>query len=377
MDGASISFLNLIKGIKEKGIEVVVVFPDWNEEFVSQINDIGIRYYQTPLVFMARRNWVKLNWKGKSLDTLSLIKQLFFSSRNLLPIIKNEAPDIIHTNVGVIIEGLFCSKIMRIPHVWHLREYQDKDFGWRIIPSKSIFSKMLRKSYVIAITKNILNHFGLKESFKYRAIYNGILPKSSVYLDFPKVKYFLCASRISREKGHDAVIRSFAEFIKYKADYKLKILGFGDEAYISELKQLSKSLGCEDSVEFLGYTDDVTPYMRRARALVVASLNEGFGRMTAEAAFCGCAIIGRNTGGTKEIMDEIGGMPFNEDQELLDNMKKVSRMSDNEYLEMVELSQQKAVDKYSNENNVNQIYNFYMDILKSRNNAVVTKDVLS
>ena len=45
-----------------------------------------------------------------------------------------ENPDIIHTNTGVIHEGLKVAKRLKIPHVWHLREYQDKDFNWEAFP---------------------------------------------------------------------------------------------------------------------------------------------------------------------------------------------------------------------------------------------------
>ena len=43
--------------------------------------------------------------------------------------------------------------------------------------------------------------------------------------------------------------------------------------------------------------------MSKALALFVPSSFEGFGFITVEAMFCGCLVIGRNTGGTKEQFD--------------------------------------------------------------------------
>ena len=106
------------------------------------------------------------------------------------------------------------------------------------------------------------------------------------------------------------IIWAFALFFRKHVDYKLLIAGFGNESYIAQCVDLAKKLGCEKNVLFSGYVEDVRPLMDNATALVVASYNEGFGRMSAEACFRGCLLIGRNTGGTKEIMDSVGGFPF-------------------------------------------------------------------
>lgn len=364
MGGATISFLNLVRGLKNKGYEIVVVCPDWNEEFMKHLDKMGISHHCCPIVVSIFPSLSKLNYKGKTVEILRLIRKKIYSYRCLLPIIKKEKPDIIHTNVGVVQEGFFCAKRLSIPHVWHLREYQDKGFNWRIFPSKCIFQWLLQQSYVISITKDIHLHFELKESIKHRVIYNGILPADETYLLFPKEPFFLCASRISREKGHDTVIRAFAKFYTDFPEYKLKILGFGDNSYINELQNLCKRLGCEQAVDFLGYSNEVCTYMKKAKALIVASHNEGFGRMTAEASFCGCIVIGRYTAGTKEIMDVTGGMKFLNEDELLEKMRSLLKMDDDDYREIVMRSQRRAVESYSIENNVEQIDGFYKEILK-------------
>ena len=43
--------------------------------------------------------------------------------------------------------------------------------------------------------------------------------------------------------------------------------------------------------------------MRQAKAIIIPSHNEGFGRCMPEAMFNGCLCIGHDTGGTKEQMD--------------------------------------------------------------------------
>lgn len=60
-----------------------------------------------------------------------------------------------------------------------------------------------------------------------------------------------------------------------------------------------------DDIVFLGYRTDISVLMAKAKALIVPSQFEAFGFITAEAMFYGCPVIGRNTGGTQEQMDNI------------------------------------------------------------------------
>ena len=360
-DGSTISFINMVKGLREKGLDFAVIIPAENPSFEKRISDIGgrcivsqiIQSVYTPIPNKIKQMWIVIK--------LALLK--FGSFYRMCKIAKKEAPDIIHTNSGVVQEGFSCALYNGIPHVWHIREYQDIDFGLHPYPSKKLYSMLLRKSYVASITKNLLNHFGLAEDFRHRVIYNGILYKNNIHNIFPKEKFFLCASRVSPEKGLENVIECFAKIHSEYKTYKLVICGFGDETYVAALKQYCIQQKCLDSVEFVGFTNDIQSYMSTAKALIVGSYNEGFGRMTAEAAFCGCLVIGRNTGGTKEIMDNTGGFPFLTKEELLAQMRKLVLMNDSEYKMLVNKSQKKAVQSYSIEDNIDAMYKFYCDIV--------------
>lgn len=141
------------------------------------------------------------------------------------------------------------------------------------------------------------------------------------------------------------------------------IAGTGPDGYITKLKKLTKELDCYDAVKFLGFRKDVRNLMDRSKALIVASRFEGFGRMTAEAAIRGCMVIGKNTGGTKEILDQIGDVPYNgNSSELECAMEKVATMSEKEYENIVKHAQLIATERFSNEQNVENTYQFYKDI---------------
>lgn len=374
MGGSNISLLNLMSGMKNKGIEIVAVVPNIKEVFKDKLISLGIRYYNCPIAMsVILPSWKNKSLKGKGGYILRLLKSKYNSYKQLKKIIEKEKPNIIHTNVGVVQEGFFCAKRMNIPHVWHLREYQDRDFNWIIFPSKWIFRMFLRNSNVISIAKDIHNAFHLPYDKKHKVIYNGILPKEKTSMEFPKENYFLCASRVSKEKGHHDVVNTFAKFHKSFPNFKLIILGYGADSYINELKNLSNDLGCAEFVVFKGFTNNVIDYMKKAKALIVASYNEGFGRMTAEASFSGCLVIGRNSGGTKEILDETDGLRFNDNIELYNCMLKAANMNDQEYKSIALRAQNIAKELYSNENNIEYILDFYRDITK--NNTILYNDL--
>lgn len=364
LDGATLSFLSLIKGMREKGAQLIIVIPDSRNELLGILDNLKLKYYKIPFTYRSYPNidgissFFKFGYR--------LIKRVYVNIKaknRLVKIMRLEKPNIVHTNVGPLHIGYEACLKTKIPHVWHIREYGDLDFKIYEFPSKHAFHRRLKNSYVITITKALLEYNHLKESYKHRVIYNGVRRKTETSFSNRKEKFFLCASRVSKEKGHERIIKIFSIFYQSHPDYKLVILGNGDINFIKELKQQSKILGCGDAVEFMGFQQNVSDYMYKAKALLVASPAEGFGRMTAEAAFNGCIVIGMNTGGTKEILNIIGGYSYINDQEMLNAMKEVVLLTEEKYKEIALRSQKNAQEFFSEESYIDKIYNFYNDII--------------
>lgn len=367
MGGATISFLNMIAGMSKRGVQIFIIIPSHDVEFVNLTNEkYGSVCFVSPIPWSICVNTNYSGLYGNLRDSLFFFPRYLNKYRaeksalkRFSGIIEEVKPDIIHTNTGVTWMGLWAAKKYGLPHVWHLREYQDKDFGWKIFPSKKCFEYYLRKSNVITISDDLRHYFHLDDCDTAHTIYNGIMNHNESEMHWPKKNYFLMASRVSKEKGHDDVIKAFAEFYKTHDNYKLCIMGFGQKDYLDHLKALSVSLGCSEAIDWIGFQGDVKPYMRKARALIVASYFEGFGRMTAEACFMGCMVIGRNTGGTKEIIDKTGGELFETTEGLMAKMNKVADMKEFEYIGSMKKAQHIAINTFSNESNVMNIYELY------------------
>ena len=178
----------------------------------------------------------------------------------------------------------------------------------------------------------------------------------------------LVACTIAPNKGIRDIILGFSEFSKQHSTYKLYLAGYDNSNYAYEMKELVRKLNLVNRVIFLGFQPKERGrfLMQKAKALIVASYVEGFGLMTAEAAFNGTIVIGRNTGGTKEILDAIGGIRFDGDHHVLSSMMElVHNMTITDYQSITEKAQRIAMNKYSIENNVRQIKKLYTILINN------------
>lgn len=360
LGGATLSFLTLLENTISRGNSAVVVIPDDRPEFVERMESLKVSYYVLPLPFNS--------WPGSygikrflGYPYVLLREQLQLRSlrKKLFKIVQKESPDIIHTNVSPLDAGHYAAKKFGIPHVWHIREYCDSDFNIHLFPTKRAYQRKLRNDYTICITKSLQIYNHLADSDKSFVIYNGVRRSCDTTFIPEKQKFFLMASRISEEKGHERTLRVFARFSNSHPDFKLVILGDGYEYFINRCKQLTLQLGIEDKVVFEGFTQDVDSYMRIATALLVASPSEGFGRMTAEAAFNGCIVLGYNAAGTKEILESTGGYLWNNDDEYYNAMENVASLISSEYSTKISVAQKVAQKLYSMESYVDNVFDIY------------------
>lgn len=368
--GATISLLVLLKGLNSRGVKIMVIVPE-NGYLCEELIKANIPFQVIPYRFSIWPSFLSL--KEGIFSSLSFINSRKINHRatkKIAAIIELFRPDIIHTNTSVINIGYILSRKYNIPHVWHIREYGDKDFDFNSYPSKALLRHRLSyHSHAIAITNDLARYYKLEKSGK--VIYNGIQSKDDVYFDSCKRKTFLFVGRVTKSKGATDVVDAFIKFSCFDDKYTLDLIGHYGKRYRNRLMAKVKGTPAEGRVNFLGHRDDVINQMKTAKALIVPSFHEGFGRITAEAMFNGCLVIGRNTAGTKEQFDnglriagrEIG-VRFTDVNSLADAIGYVSKLSDCEYSEMALMAQNVVQQLYSIEKNTELTYKFLSEIIK-------------
>lgn len=367
-DGSGRALLNLVESLsKIRDCSINVVLPPVKGDLKAHLRDIGVNCFELYLPWSIYPASETLKDKILYLPyiILYLIKSLWAYFR-LLKLVLKLKPDIIHSNVGVLRTGYYVSKRLGIKHVWHIREFQDKDFGWKIFPSKYYFKKLLLSdnNTCIFVSKCIQKNF-LSE-FSGIVIYDGVLKKTEIKpIIENKDKYFLFVGNLTEGKGVLHAVDAFIEFSKEISGYYLVIAGVG--ASYNRIQQISEQ---NPNIKLLGFRNDIYRLMSNATALIAPSRCEGFGFIIAEAMYNGCTTIGRNTAGIKEQFDnalvfsgEELGLRFNNDQELKNAMLNIVKTDPAILMKKRIKAQQVVVNNYTVDTNADKIFKLYHGIL--------------
>lgn len=331
LGGTSKSTLNLINSVKDnvrpivllrdygpvyekykaEGIETIVIPFPLNLDFLKNDGN-KIKY----LITEARQ------FRGYCIFEHEAAKEAY----NLL---KQKNIDIVHSASSAVTLGFWLSKMLGAKHIWHIREFIDLDFNTRPVIGFPLTTRMIHLAdYAIAITKPVFKRWKLdKIKNKSTILWNAVRSKSEISYDEDKGKYFLfCSAQLTKGKGVFSAIRAFVKSNISKKGFKLKIIGaIKDDETKNELQKEINYLKCNKDVEFLGFQNDIKPYMLKANGLLMTSYHEALGRTTVEAMFYGCPVIGRNSGGTAEIIDNnINGYLFNTEEECSVLINKLS-----------------------------------------------------
>lgn len=376
--GATKAFLNMLNGLKAYNVHPFVVLPD-AEGIYADLKSMNIptlvltyRPSAYPLSQTLRQKVlfpfrliariVMNRWVGKALDTFLVGNKI----------------DIVHSNTGVVRIGFDAAQRVGIPHIYHIREYGDLDFGIRYFPNRDAYLRQLKmpNNYSICITKDIQRHQQLSGTNTSRVIYDGVFPAMDTMPVGAGKDYFLFAGRIEPAKGLDQLLQAYWHYVeRVDSPLPLKVAGAGNGSpyYQQQLCYVNEH-GLANQVEFLGECKDIALMMLHARALVIPSRNEGFGFCMPEAMQQGCLCIGRNTGGTKEqldnalqIMDEEIALRYETTEQLTELLIEVGCHSAEHYAAYTKRAFTVVNQLYAKDVHAKKVYEFYKDILYGTN----------
>lgn len=138
-----------------------------------------------------------------------------------------------------------------------------------------------------------------------------------------KEPVIISAGRLVEIKDYPNLLRAFKQVVNVRPS-RLMILGRGEPD--KSLLNLSKQLGIDDKVSFLGFQSNPFKYMIHADLFVLASKSEAFPMAIIEAITCGLPIVSTSTPGACEIItDGKNGLlvPIADDKALARAMLKI------------------------------------------------------
>jgi len=305
MSGAELSMFNQIDDLRYTGVLSHVVTPQ-RGLLTEKLRRRGIPY-----------DVVSYHWWGNTSKPTALqmslsLKEVSAYREELVKI----NPHVIYTNTLCIPWGAYSALLLHKPHVWHIKEFGIKDHGFQFIFDVSEIKK------IIGQTSNLIlfNSHAVEKEFLYGTP-NSVLTKTLYYnvridkkrrketipdiFKIPNSFRLILVGNVYPAKGQMEALKAVAELNKRSISVELAVVGQlnTDSAFYKELVAYKKQNDLTN-VYFYGYTPHPHAYMRQADAVLVCSQYEAFGKVTVEAMLLGKCVIGANTGGTKEIIQE-------------------------------------------------------------------------
>jgi len=374
--GATKAFMNMLEGVMKHGVKPYVVVPD-GEGITCELKSRNIPIFVVTYRTSAYPTFHTL--KEKVLFVPKLFARLIVNHRAtkaLTTFLKDNKIEIVHSNTGVVRIGFDAAQKVGIPHIYHIREFANL-LGYRYYPTSSSFYHQLNsnQSYSICITKAVQKYYGQENRAHYsRVIYDGVFSKMEVMPKSGTKDYFLYAGRIQQPKGLDQLLKAYKQYANKEASpLHLKVAGSNDgDLYYQKQLTFIKDNGLTHFVELLGNCDDIVSLMQNARALIVSSPFEGFGFCMPEAMQQGCLVIGRNTSGTKEQLDnalEMTGqeiaLRYETTEELAKLLSDVATNPLSCYDRIIQKAFEVVNQLYTKEKHAKMICQYYNDILVS------------
>ena len=369
--GSNKSLVTLVAGVAKRGHEILVVCP--NEKGLYE----KLQALSIPCVScLYGDNAVDINnFHASPLRTLlRFCKSKYYSLKaipKLLKTCRQFQPDIVHSNTSVTDLGWLLAKKLKCPHVWHLREYGDRDFDLRIpLLKRRIHSN---GNYTICVSNDVARHHqvdGLKSN---RVIYNGIINEAAPHTySLGDEAYFLYASRCTEKKGFAELLKAYCAYCNaVEKPVKLVVTDTNSEDKRRMCPEVFADENISRNIRWIGHQKAISELYRQALAVIVPSQSEAFGRVVAEAMAEGCLVVGKNAGGVKEQLDngvartgkEIG-VRYDTTDDLSRILQAIPTVDDSRYDEMRARAARTVGVLYDADSYCCNVEQFYFDILR-------------
>lgn len=274
--------------------------------FNDQVQDVTIITFNEPEVFSADKSIKRIRLHGGSIKN-----HMIRSTKNLASLYfkKKNRPDVLipfmtQTNlIGIIIGKLYGIKVVAAEHNNHLKE----------INAIGNFTRNHAYRYTDALT--VLTGFD-ENYYKKRKVNVHVMPNPSTFDIFKervrnREKTIITVGDLNRyhHKGFDNLIPIIAPVLKKNLDWKLKLVGGGDDG-LEFLTKLVKEYDISEQVIFEGYSTKVAELMRQSEIYIMTSRFEGLPMVLLEAMSQGttCISFDCKTGPSDIITDNVNGV---------------------------------------------------------------------
>ena len=322
--GATRSLCELICGIKENigiAIKIDVLIPR-----ARKIHQDAKKYLEAKEI-----PCIELYYKGnyRSSDKWKIwqsgVENLIncYATFKLVEIIRKNKYNIICSNSVSVDIGARAAEMIKVPHIYYIREFMEEDFGIEF-RNKKRMKRLIENSMVnIFISKAIQEKYiKMYSIYNYAQFYNAFAV-DNYYIE----KHFILSDtrihclyigKFLDGKGTMDLLKMFCRLVNScdcnRSKYTLELAGYGGADYIERMESFIADNNLNNNI---AVNKDI---------LVMNSFNEGFGRVTVEGMLMGCLVLGRFCGGTKEILqDGINGICYDNSEDFIKRVEWIDK----------------------------------------------------
>jgi L-malate glycosyltransferase len=306
--GAEISLISMIKSLYQTHqVQPLIILPEAGE-LKDTVVGSGFDVIIVPMV--------PLDISKNPFTLLGYLLHLIRYIVQICRVIREKRIDLVHANSiksGILVGTAVW--LMRRPLIWHIRDYYEK--GW--IRTLIIVWARMFATHIIVISKRVASMFGSISNCS--IVYNGVdvaafTPavlkegrnslRQELALD-PHVPIVGTIGQLSEWKGQHLFLLAAEQILQQYPNVHFIIVGDNyarqDDAYKNKLLQLAQERLPNGSISFLGWRKDIVAIMGAIDVVIHMAKEEPFGRVVIEAMAAETPVIGSNSGGLPEIIE--------------------------------------------------------------------------
>lgn len=369
LGGSSFSTATLAEGLKKRGHEIHVAMPSANKGIMKKfLRERGIFVHDVEVPY--------LTYDLQSATLLDHLKRFLVSAKikflrfpqaewNIQNLARQHNFDVIHICGSVIGSGAKTAKKNGSKLVWHVREFVQEDHGFEFYPWVRQYNRISEADAIICVSDAVKSKIRKKcNNDQVLTIYNGIDTDMFFQEDAFKLHdpiRIMFAGGLRPTKGLITVLEAINQ-VKEHISVKLDIFGPASDPQKQFFEHFLDQYNLNDIVNYVGQKSNIANEYREHDINLVASRMEAFGRTTAEAMLSGCLVIGSDSGGTPELIEQDRGYLF-EAQNSGSLAAAILNAANNERLsEMVNNAQYYALSRFNTDNYLSQIEDLYLEL---------------
>ena len=272
---------------------------------------------KTPPIKLYLRSWLSYRPVGFGACVRFPFAVLFhlYSLFRLFVICRRRRVQVIHSNCIHLVEGALLSRLLRIPHVWSVRELLDLD-GYQYEISKRSISRSLSHSLTTVLCNSSRAEEGL--------VALGVAPEKIQVL--PNIVRAATGTKDLRSHlklstntqlvaitGWITPIKRALDFVQIASslahlgpDVKFLVIGastLSEAGYYDEVLRAIQESPNRSNILCVGEVENVASYLSSLTVLIHPGSSEAFGRVIAESLMGGTPVIGVRGSAVEEIID--------------------------------------------------------------------------